>query len=209
MQKVLGSAEMAMNDIQARLNILAPESGSDVVVYYSGLGVPGRGGGASLLPADVPPHRVQSESYPLKLLYEKLGALRHTKTVRVFLDACFSGSSDGGRLVAASPVYQEPAFPEEVTDRMMILTAVTGTQLATWDRKAGRGMLSPGVAGRLVARRTAVPAFRVSPLALHRWPERQRGFPSCQDVGLSPVSLSPRLLRGSRGVGPLVEICFR
>ena len=142
MQKVLGSAETTMNDIQARLNILAPQSGSDVVVYYSGHGVPGKSGDASLLPADVPPHRAQSESYPLKLLYEKLGALQHTKTVRVFLDACFSGSSDGGRLVAASPVYQEPAFPEEVTDTMMILTAVTGTQLATWDRKAGHGLFT-------------------------------------------------------------------
>ena len=142
MQKVLGSAETAMNDIQARLNILAPESGSDVVVYYSGHGVPGRDGGASLLPADVPPHRAQSESYPLELLYEKLGALRHTKTVRVFLDACFSGSSDGGRLVAASPVTQEPAFPEAVTENMMILTAVTGSQLATWDKEARHGLFT-------------------------------------------------------------------
>ena len=142
MQKVLGSAETAMNDIQARLNILAPESGSDVVVFYSGHGVPGKAGDASLLPADVPPHRAQTESYPLKLLYEKLGALRHTKTVRVFLDACFSGSSDGGRLVAASPVYQEPAFPEAVTDTMMILTAVTGSQLATWDKEAGHGLFT-------------------------------------------------------------------
>ena len=35
--------------------------------------------------------RVQRESCPLALLYEKLGALQGAKTVRVFLDACFSG----------------------------------------------------------------------------------------------------------------------
>ena len=142
MQRVLGSPDTAMNDIQARLNLLASEGGSDVVVFYSGHGVPGKDGGASLLPADVPPHRAQSEGYPLALLYERLGALRHTRTVRVFIDACFSGSSDGGRLVAASPVYQEPAFPDEVTDNMVILTAVTGTQLATWDEKERHGLFT-------------------------------------------------------------------
>ena len=139
---VFGSPSATMNDIQARLNILAPEDGSDVVVYYSGHGVPGKEGGASILPANIAPYEAETESYPLKLLYEKLGALRHTKTVRVFVEACFSGSSDGGRLEGVSPVYQEPAFPEEVTDTMMILTAVTGTQLATWDKEAGHGLFT-------------------------------------------------------------------
>ena len=142
MIKVFGSPGAMMNDIQARLNILAPGDGADVVVYYSGHGVPGKDGGASLLPADIPPHEAQTESYSLKLLYEKLGALQHANTVRVFLDACFSGSSDGGRLVGASPVYQEPAFPEAVTENMMILTAVTGSQLATWDKEARHGLFT-------------------------------------------------------------------
>ena len=142
MVKVFGSPRARMNDVQARLNIIAPEGGSDVVVYYSGHGVPGREGGASLLPADIPPHEAETEGYPLALLYEKLGALRRAKTVRVFLDTCFSGSSDGGRLVAASPVYQEPAFPDSVTDNLLILTAVTGTQIATWDNEAGHGLFT-------------------------------------------------------------------
>ena len=139
---VFGSPSATMSDLQARLSILAPEGGSDVVVYYSGHGVPGREGGASLLPANIAPYEAETESYPLALLYEKLGALGHTKTVRVFVEACFSGSSDGGRLEGVSPVYQEPAFPEEVTDNMLILTAVTGKQLATWDREAGHGLFT-------------------------------------------------------------------
>ena len=139
---VFGSPSATMSDIQARLSILAREGGSDVVVYYSGHGVPGREGGASLLPANIAPYEAETESYPLALLYEKLGALGHTKTVRVFVEACFSGSSDGGRLEGVSPVYQEPAFPEEVTENMLILTAVTGKQLATWDREAGHGLFT-------------------------------------------------------------------
>ena len=139
---VFGSPRAMMSDIQARLNILAPQDGSDVVVYYSGHGVPGKEGGASILPANIAPYEAETESYPLALLYEKLGALRYTKTVRVFVEACFSGSSDGGRLEGVSPVYQEPAFPEEVTDKMVILTAVTGKQLATWDNEAGHGLFT-------------------------------------------------------------------
>ena len=68
--------------------------------------------------------------------------MRHAKTVSVYLEACFSGSSEGGRLVAASPVYQAPAFPGAVTDNMMILTAVTKSQLATWDKQAGHGLFT-------------------------------------------------------------------
>ena len=142
MLNVFGSPHATMSDLQARLYKLAPEGGSDVVVYYSGHGLPGREGGAALLPADVPPHEALSESYPLDLLYEKLGALQGAKTVRVFLEACFSGGSDGGRLVDAAPVYQEPAYPESVTDNMVILTAVTGTQLATWDASVGHGLFT-------------------------------------------------------------------
>ena len=194
MQKVLGSPDATMNDIQARLNILAPAAGADVIVYYSGHGVPGKDDGASLLPADVPPHAAQSESYSLKLLYERLGALQGAKTVRVFLDACFSGSSDGGRLEGVSPVYQEPAFPEAMTENMMILTAVTRSQLATWDKEAGHGLVHPSSARCAVRQggrghRRAGDGTRGAavPVPPHR-------FPSCQDVGLSPGSLPARLL---------------
>ena len=92
---VFGSPSATMSDLQARLRILAPEGGSDVVVYYSGHGVPGKEGGASMLPSNIAPYEAETESYPLAMLYEKLGALGNTKTVRVFVEACFSGSSDG------------------------------------------------------------------------------------------------------------------
>ena len=39
-------------------------------------------------------------------------------------------------------MYQEPAYPESVTDNMVILTAVTGKQLATWDKSAGHGLFT-------------------------------------------------------------------
>ena len=140
MLEVLGDPAAAMNDVQARLNILGGEV--EVIVYYSGHGVPGKGGDPFLLPVDVPPHAARTEGYPIKLLYEKLGALRGARAVRVFLDTCFSGSSHGGRLVAGSPVFMETAFPENVADRMTVMTAVTRTQIATWDKEARHGLFT-------------------------------------------------------------------
>ena len=73
----------------------------------------------------------------------------------------------------------------------------------------GGGLQSPGVAGRLVVRRSAEPAFRASLQGPRRDPGQRHGFPSCQDVGLSPA-LSPGslllcLLWGPGGISPLVD----
>ena len=142
MQNVLGHRTAPMNDIQARLNMLDAEGGSEVIVYYSGHGVPAEKGTPALLPVDVAPHAAQAEGYPIELLYEKLGQLRGSKSVRVFLDTCFSGSSDGGRLVTGSPVYVVAGLPEGVGERMTVLTAVTKTQIATWDKEARHGLFT-------------------------------------------------------------------
>ncbi len=142
MLDVLGDPASVMNDVQARLNILGGEGDVDVVVYYSGHGVPGRDGQPFLLPVDVPPHAARAEGYPIDRLYRMMGRLRGARSVRVFLDTCFSGSSDGGRLVTGSPVYQETAFPETVADGMMVMTAVTKTQIATWDKEAKHGLFT-------------------------------------------------------------------
>ena len=142
MLDVLGDPAAAMNDVQARLNILGGNGESEVVVYYSGHGVPGQKGKPFLLPVDVPPHAARTEGYPIDLLYTMLGRLRGAKSVWVFLDTCFSGSSHAGRLVTGSPVYQETAFPENVAERMMVMTAVTKTQIATWDKDAKHGLFT-------------------------------------------------------------------
>ena len=67
----------------------------------------------------------------------------------------------------------------------------------------GKGLQSPGVAWRLVARLSEARAFREARRGPLRRPGQQRRFPSCQDVELSPESLVPCLLRGSRGQSPL------
>ena len=138
---VFGSPTATTSHIQSRLNALAPEGGSDVVVYYSGHGVPGKEG-ASLLPVDITPSDARTGGYSMKLLYRKLGALQRTQSVRVFVDAGFSGASDGGLLIRHEPLYRELGLPGEVPDNLMILTAATGPQVASWDTEAGHGLFT-------------------------------------------------------------------
>ena len=145
MLEVLGEPDAPMNDLQARLNMLGAGD-AEVVVYYSGHGVPGgEKGRPYLLPVDVPPHAARREGYGIELLYGMLGRLKGAKSVWVFLDTCFSGSSHAGRLVTGSPVFSDaklPELPEDVGEGMMVLTAVTATQIATWDKEARHGLFT-------------------------------------------------------------------
>jgi hypothetical protein len=73
---------------------------STVLFYFSGHGAPdAKSAQAYLVPSDGDPQYLEETGYPIKRLYEKLGALK-AKRVLVALDSCFSGA--GGRSVLAS-----------------------------------------------------------------------------------------------------------
>ena len=66
---------------------------TDLFVFYSGHGVPSKDGkNIYLFPADGKVERLETQGYDLNKLYQNLEALG-AKSVTVFLDACFSGSS--------------------------------------------------------------------------------------------------------------------
>ena len=124
---------------------LDPDGRSDVVVFYSGHGAPGledkRG---YLLPVNADPDTAELNGYPIDVLYENLSNLKEARSVAVYLDACFSGASGGGGMLiqSASPVYIGAALPEQAGERLSVLTAATGEQIASWDRKAGHGLFT-------------------------------------------------------------------
>lgn len=61
----------------------------------------------------------------------------------VYIDACFSGASQGGSLIGGgSPVYAEPAMPKEVPETMTVFTVAASNQIASWDDKAKHGMFT-------------------------------------------------------------------
>ena len=123
---------------------LHPRHGSDVVVFYSGHGVPGlKDGRGYLLPVDANPDSAEINGYPIDVLYENLGKLAAAKTARVFLDACFSGDSDRGMLVrSASPVFVPAALPEASAEKLTVLAAASGKEVASWDEEAGHGLFT-------------------------------------------------------------------
>ena len=121
---------------------LDPGGGSDVVVYFSGHGVPGQRSGKSyLLPVDAHPDQAEINGYPLDLLYKNLGELK-ARSVTVLIDACFSGESPRGVLIrSASPVFLK-SKKSPVPKQLTILTAASGSQLASWDEKARHGLFT-------------------------------------------------------------------
>ena len=125
-------------------SMLDPSEGSDVVVYYSGHGVPGVNDGRGyLLPVNVDPKAAEADGYPIDLLYEQLGGLTEARSVRVYLDACFSGGSHAGALVgSASPVFVEAAMPAGVSEKVTALAAASGRQVASWDEEARHGLFT-------------------------------------------------------------------
>ena len=124
---------------------LDPDGNSDVVVFYSGHGAPGledkRG---YLLPVNADPDTAELNGYPIDVLYENLSNLEEARSVAVYIDACFSGGSGGGGMLieSASPVYVGATLPEQAGERLSVLTAASGDQLASWDRKAGHGLFT-------------------------------------------------------------------
>ena len=124
---------------------LDPAGMSDVVVFYSGHGVPGTDDGRGyLLPVDADPGAAADDGYPIDLLYRNVGGLAAARSVRVFLDACFSGGSHAGQSLIrnASPVYVAATLPEEVAGKVTALAAASGEQVASWDEAAGHGLFT-------------------------------------------------------------------
>ncbi len=118
---------------------------SDVVVFYSGHGVPGlKDKRAYLLPVDGDANRAEISGYSVETLYQNLGKLQ-ARSIRVFIDACFSGETPKGMVIrAASGISVVPKTPKSVS-RLVTLTAAQGDQLASWDEDARLGLFTKHV----------------------------------------------------------------
>ena len=115
---------------------------SDVVVFYSGHGVPGvESNRGYLLPVDGDPNRAELVGFGLDVLVANLKRLP-ARSITVYLDTCFSGTSHGGTLMqAASGLTITQKLPDQ-PDKLTILTAAQANQIASWDNEAGRGLFT-------------------------------------------------------------------
>nr|WP_321455760.1 caspase family protein [uncultured Cohaesibacter sp.] len=124
-----------------------PDGSSDIFVYYSGHGIPSMGGDnnqaqAYIAPTDVTSTSSTQSSYSLKKLYKNLQALP-SKSVTMFIDACFSGAAGNGDMIiqAASPIVI-PAYAPTERGELNVFAAAEADQIASWDEKDGHGIFT-------------------------------------------------------------------
>lgn len=134
-------AEMVGAISKLRKLVGALGDGVDVIVYYAGHGFPDEGSkDAYLLPIDGDGYTT-AVSYPLKKLYSELSQIR-AENVMVFLDACFSGATrDGGMLAEARGVALKPraADPE---GNMFVLSAASDQETALPYKEKNHGLFT-------------------------------------------------------------------
>ncbi len=118
-------------DYKGQLYNWVKKGKSDVFVYYAGHGAPDIDTGEPyIVPADVHPDYVKQSGYPLRMLYQNLNKME-AKSITVVLDACFSGSSEKGMLIAkASPLGLSMAM--EAPQKINLLCAANKGEIASW-----------------------------------------------------------------------------
>ncbi len=115
---------------------------SEVVVFYSGHGLPGPKDGRSyLLPSDTDPDNAELNGYPLDVLIGNLEKLP-AKSVTVFLDACFSGLTSSGPLARNTSAFGLRAKPVTAGGNITVLSAASAAQAANWDTQAQHGLFT-------------------------------------------------------------------
>ncbi len=128
---------------RGRLADLSEGGKTDLFLFYSGHGAPGLGDGKGyLVPVNADPKKLELTGYPLDLLFANLGKLR-LRSVRVVIDACFSGSSDAGAVITgASPALFKVVDPAINLQRGMVIRAAGSAEVASWDHELRLGILT-------------------------------------------------------------------
>lgn len=129
----------AMDDIK---NIAQAYKGEiDVIFYYSGHGAPEEQTQESyLLPVDA--YGVRKETcYSLNQLYKDLQSLG-VERVTIFLDACFSGSSRDGNMLASARGVAIKAKKEIPQGNMVVFSAASDDETALPYKEKGHGLFT-------------------------------------------------------------------
>ncbi|MFI5346681.1 MAG: caspase family protein [Elusimicrobiota bacterium] len=147
----LTGARATRAGLAKRLEAWLPENvaaDSTVYFYFAGHGASdSTGGRAYLLPSDGDPQYLELTGYPLRRVYEKMGALKAKRAI-VILDAGFSGA--GGRSVlakGADPVNaRADAGFNSADGKIALLLAADSDQITGTNAEKGHGLLT----GRLL-----------------------------------------------------------
>lgn len=133
-----GTMLAAMSDIKKIAT--AYDGDIEVLFYYAGHGAPDEQQEAYLMPVDA--YGVDSEAcYSLARLYKELGGLG-ARRVTVFLDACFSGSTREGTMLASARGVAIKPRSASPTGNMVVFTAAQGDETALPYGTQGHGLFT-------------------------------------------------------------------
>jgi uncharacterized caspase-like protein len=114
---------------------------ASVIIYYAGHGIPDESNRTSyLLPIDGYGNDVSS-GYSLDKLYKELGS-KPAKSVLVLLDACFSGSSRDGSMLASARGVAIKAKQNSPKGNMIVLSASLNDETAYPYKEKGHGLFT-------------------------------------------------------------------
>lgn len=114
---------------------------ADLIVYYSGHGMPDdRSKKAYILPSDGIANDPES-GYALSQLYDELGDLQFNSSV-VLLDACFSGTKRNGEMMTAAKGVAIKPSEEELSGNVVVISATQGDDTAYPDDDNSHGLFT-------------------------------------------------------------------
>ncbi len=117
------------------------EGEASVIFYYTGHGIPDESDkSAYLLPVDGD-GRYVATGYKMDDLYQKLGEMP-TKSVTVLLDACFSGATRDGKMVAQAKGVALKVKKGVPQGNTVVFSAAQGDETAGFNEAEGHGMFT-------------------------------------------------------------------
>ena len=115
---------------------------TDVLVYFSGHGIPVEGGDAMLLPSDARPYTAQTTGYSRDRLLKQLASL-DARSVTAIFDACFTGTGKEGKaLFEGGKNIGLTARPAGTFGNVLVISASRADQIAWVDKEAGMSLLT-------------------------------------------------------------------
>ena len=114
---------------------------SDIIVYFSGHGMPDKYQDAKLLPTDARPNTASVTGYSRAKIMTQIAALK-PRSMTLILDACFSGLSKNGEALTATKGLSVVAKTASVPTNGVLISASSGSQTAWSDDDQGMSLMT-------------------------------------------------------------------
>ncbi len=115
---------------------------SDIYVFFAGHGLANQSGEEMyLLPYDGSPRLLEDSAISRERLFADISAA-NPRSVTVFLDTCYSGTTRGTDMLIASRPIAIRALEQSIPDNFTVMTAAAGDQTAKPLEEAKHGMFS-------------------------------------------------------------------